>query len=140
MMAITLAGNTVVTGDNGIGLLLWSIGTPNGLTTSANTFTGSGVDDIGVYGWVGTAGVPIEASVDLAEISGSDTYLHLRHEHLEFIAQVKGVYHKSQRAELLKKVLELAGPDLREAPGRKNILDFRRERYIIGIKHEAPVA
>jgi glycerol transport system ATP-binding protein len=40
----------------------------------------------------GTAGVPIEATVDLAEISGSDTYLHLRHEHLEFIAQVKGVH------------------------------------------------
>jgi two-component system chemotaxis response regulator CheY len=42
------------------------------------------------------------------------------------IAQVKGVYHKSQRAELLKKVLELtgwgAGRDLREGPETKNIL------------------
>jgi glycerol transport system ATP-binding protein len=38
------------------------------------------------------SGVPIEAVVDLAEISGSDTYLHLRHHHLEFIAQVKGVH------------------------------------------------
>jgi glycerol transport system ATP-binding protein len=37
-------------------------------------------------------GVPIEATVDLAEISGSETYLHLRHGALEFIAQVKGVH------------------------------------------------
>jgi glycerol transport system ATP-binding protein len=38
------------------------------------------------------SGVPIDASVDLAEISGSETYLHLRHHNLEFIAQVKGVH------------------------------------------------
>jgi glycerol transport system ATP-binding protein len=37
-------------------------------------------------------GVPMDATVDLAEISGSDTYLHLRHRNLEFIAQVKGVH------------------------------------------------
>ena len=40
----------------------------------------------------GTETVAIEADVDLAEISGSETYLHLRHGSLEFIAQVKGVH------------------------------------------------
>ncbi len=42
------------------------------------------------------------------------------------IAQVKGIYHKSQRAELLKKVLELvgwgAGKELRETSDSKHIL------------------
>ena len=42
------------------------------------------------------------------------------------IAQVKGVFHKSQRAELLKKVLELAGwgamPEAPEGAGGKHIL------------------
>jgi glycerol transport system ATP-binding protein len=37
-------------------------------------------------------GVAIDAQVDLAEISGSETYLHLRHGDLAFIAQVKGVH------------------------------------------------
>jgi glycerol transport system ATP-binding protein len=40
----------------------------------------------------GAGGVAIDATVDLAEISGSETYLHLRHQQLAFIAQVKGVH------------------------------------------------
>jgi glycerol transport system ATP-binding protein len=40
----------------------------------------------------GADGVAIDASVELAEISGSETYLHLRHSDLGFIAQVKGVH------------------------------------------------
>jgi glycerol transport system ATP-binding protein len=40
----------------------------------------------------GAGGVPIDAAVDLAEISGSETYLHLRHGDLAFIGQVKGVH------------------------------------------------
>ncbi|HVM85514.1 MAG TPA: ABC transporter ATP-binding protein [Candidatus Binatia bacterium] len=40
----------------------------------------------------GADGVAIDANVDLAEISGSETYLHLRHQQLTFIAQVKGVH------------------------------------------------
>ncbi|HVZ02350.1 MAG TPA: ABC transporter ATP-binding protein [Dongiaceae bacterium] len=40
----------------------------------------------------GAEGVAIDAQVDLAEISGSETYLHLRHHDLAFIAQVKGVH------------------------------------------------
>ena len=40
----------------------------------------------------GADAVPIDATVDLAEISGSETYLHLRHQELAFIAQVKGVH------------------------------------------------
>lgn len=40
----------------------------------------------------GADGVAIDATVDLAEISGSETYLHLRHRELAFIAQVKGVH------------------------------------------------
>jgi glycerol transport system ATP-binding protein len=40
----------------------------------------------------GGDGVPIDATVDLAEISGSSTYLHLRHHDLAFIAEVKGVH------------------------------------------------
>jgi glycerol transport system ATP-binding protein len=40
----------------------------------------------------GAEAVPIDATVDLAEISGSDTYLHLRHQDLTFIAQVRGVH------------------------------------------------
>jgi glycerol transport system ATP-binding protein len=40
----------------------------------------------------GQESVTIDANVDLAEISGSETYLHLRHGPLAFIAQVKGVH------------------------------------------------
>jgi len=40
----------------------------------------------------GADAVPIDTTVDLAEISGSETYLHLRHQELTFIAQVKGVH------------------------------------------------
>ncbi|MBV8534720.1 MAG: ABC transporter ATP-binding protein [Alphaproteobacteria bacterium] len=40
----------------------------------------------------GADGIPIDATVDLAEISGSETYLHLRHHQLAFIGQVKGVH------------------------------------------------
>jgi len=40
----------------------------------------------------GANGVAIDATVDLAEISGSETYLHLRHAQLGFIAQVRGVH------------------------------------------------
>jgi glycerol transport system ATP-binding protein len=43
-------------------------------------------------GAVGAEGIAIDAQVDLAEISGSETYLHLRHGGLGFIAQVKGVH------------------------------------------------
>jgi glycerol transport system ATP-binding protein len=40
----------------------------------------------------GTDTAAIDATIDLAEISGSETYLHLRHGDLAFIAQVKGVH------------------------------------------------
>jgi glycerol transport system ATP-binding protein len=40
----------------------------------------------------GSEGIAIDAAVDLAEISGSETYLHLRHHDLAFIAQVRGVH------------------------------------------------
>jgi glycerol transport system ATP-binding protein len=40
----------------------------------------------------GSQGVAIDATVDLAEISGSETYLHLRHQDLAFIGQVRGVH------------------------------------------------
>jgi glycerol transport system ATP-binding protein len=40
----------------------------------------------------GSEGIAIDAAVDLAEISGSETYLHCRHHDLAFIAQVKGVH------------------------------------------------
>ena len=62
MPAITLNGNTVVSGNGGVGLLLWSVG--NSLTLSgSNSFTGSGTGDTGVYGWVGTAGVPMNVTL-----------------------------------------------------------------------------
>jgi glycerol transport system ATP-binding protein len=34
----------------------------------------------------------VDANADLAEISGSETYVHLRHRELDFIAQLKGVH------------------------------------------------
>jgi glycerol transport system ATP-binding protein len=40
----------------------------------------------------GSEGIAIDSAVDLAEISGSETYLHLRHHDLAFIAQVRGVH------------------------------------------------
>jgi glycerol transport system ATP-binding protein len=40
----------------------------------------------------GADGLAIDATVDLAEISGSNTYLHLRHHELVFIAEVRGVH------------------------------------------------
>jgi glycerol transport system ATP-binding protein len=36
--------------------------------------------------------IPALADVELAEISGSETFLHLRHGPLHFIAQVEGVH------------------------------------------------
>lgn len=87
---ITVTGNTVVTGDNGLGLLLWSIGKPNGLTTSANTFTGTGVGDVGVYGWVGTAALPMDVTLTGGSISGYATGVLLANNELRY-ATVPGV-------------------------------------------------
>lgn len=36
--------------------------------------------------------IPLQAEVELAEIGGSQTYLHLRHGALQFVAELQGVY------------------------------------------------
>jgi glycerol transport system ATP-binding protein len=43
-------------------------------------------------GSAGADGIAIDAQLDHAEITGSETYIHLRHGELAFIAQVKGVH------------------------------------------------
>jgi glycerol transport system ATP-binding protein len=44
--------------------------------------------------------VAVPAIVELSEISGSETFVYLRHGELSFIAQVDGVFHHELGAEL----------------------------------------
>jgi len=44
--------------------------------------------------------VPVQAKVELNEISGSETFVYLRHGDVDFIVQETGVFHHDQDAEL----------------------------------------
>jgi glycerol transport system ATP-binding protein len=76
----------------------------------------------------GADAVPIDAAVDLAEISGSETYLHLRHQELAFVAQVKGVH-----------MLELGTP-AKVWLDRSRIFAFDASDRLVGAPHSAATA
>jgi autotransporter-associated beta strand protein len=72
--AIQLTNNTVSTTKSGaVGLQLWSIGTTNGLTTSGNTFSGAGTNDIGIYAWNGLSSNPMVITVTGGSVTGYAT-------------------------------------------------------------------
>jgi|UPI0006890595 glycerol transport system ATP-binding protein len=68
----------------------------------------------------GAESLAIDTSVDLAEISGSNTYLHLRHADLGFVAEVKGVH-----------ALELGTP-AKVWLDRSRIFAFDSENRLVG--------
>ncbi|HEX6962661.1 MAG TPA: right-handed parallel beta-helix repeat-containing protein [Lacipirellula sp.] len=79
---MTVSGNTVTTGDGGVGLLLWTIDGSVSVDDSlgANAFSGTGVDDVGVYGWDGTANNAMNVTITGGSISGYETGVHLTNE------------------------------------------------------------
>lgn len=72
---ITINSNTVKTSNGGIGLLLWTV--DGDLTATGNTFTGTGVGDIGVYAWDGTLNDAMDVKIIGGSITGYDTGVHL---------------------------------------------------------------
>ena len=79
---ITITGNEVTTGDNGVGLLLWTV--DGDAAISGNTFTGSGDGDIGVYAWDGTANDPMDVAISGGSITGYETGVHLTNNEATF--------------------------------------------------------
>jgi parallel beta-helix repeat protein len=109
---MTVSDNTVITGDGGVGLLLWTVDGAVAIDDSlgANSFTGTGAGDVGVYGWDGTANDAMNVTISGGSISGYETGVRLTNEEDTFGPALSNA------------TLTLSGVDISTAAGGVGVL------------------